>query len=386
MRSPCRIETSVLDYRQRPDVVWTDEPVRFFREGLEGESGSLEYEVPAAKFYLRDGVQVRLARKGGRPVDIESQTATIRRNVGTVQFVDDVFVHQDTRELRCNDLQLFLSEGEEGIERIEAYENVDLVMVSGSVESGSETIPEESSGSDQSREHSRALDEPGTKRLLTKKLEVVLRDDGVTLERMRAMERGKLILESAPGTEGRPVMVRELEGYTLAFDFDDAGQLRELRGRGGVTLTLAPKGGSESEIKRVEARQFEADFDTTTGDLVEARCIKSVQFSQGDVRASADHGVYKSDKEQLVLTETPLLWNQRASLEAETIQIDVITGNVMAFENVRSTSRSGDSKGGPSLFPAGNDDTVHFVADQLDYRQDEDLGRLHGLGEGIPRR
>ncbi len=378
-----RVEPSVLDYRKSPDVVWTNEKVRFFRDGLEGESGSLEYEVPGAKFYLRDGVKVRLSKKEGPPVEIESRSATIRRNAKTIQFIDDVFVQQTTRELRCNDLQLFLTEDEDGIEHIEAYENVDLVMVTTSSEIAGDADVDDSTQPARGVDHSGLLRKPGTKRLLTKKLEVVLREDGETPERMRAMERGKLIVESRPDSEGRPVMVRELEGHLLAFDFDDLGRLTQLRGRGGVTLTLAPKSGPESEKKRVEARQFEADFDAETGDLVEARCIKSVQFSHGDVQASAEYGVYTSEKELLTLTESPLLWNQRASLEAETIQINVVTGHLEASDNVRSTSTGDRSKNQRGLFPAGNDDPVHFVADHLDYRQGEDLAIYTGAARGF---
>jgi LPS export ABC transporter protein LptC/lipopolysaccharide transport protein LptA len=378
-----RVETSVLDYRQNPDLVWTREHVRFFRDGLEGESGSLKYEVPDAKFYLRDDVTVRLTRDEGSPIDITSQSATIRRNAKTIQFIDDVFVQQATRELRCNDLQLFLTENEEGIERIEAYENVDLVMVARPQKPTEDENEADSAQPAPGLDHSGLLQEPGTKRILTKKLEVLLREDGETPERMRAMERGKLILESTPDREGDPVVVRELEGHLLAFDFDDQGRLMQLRGRGGVTLTLAPKNGPAAETKRVEARQFEADFDVESGDLTEARCLKSVQFSQGDVRATADRGVYRSEKELLTLTESPLLWNQRASLEAETIQIDVVTGDLEAFENVRSTSKSDKSSNQRGLFPTGDNAPVHFVADHLDYRQSEDLAIYTGAARGF---
>ncbi len=162
-------------------------------------------------------------------------------------------------------------------------------------------------------------------------------------------------------------MVKELEGYTLAFDFDEAGQLTELRGRGGVTLTMAPK---EVLIGGETGRAGSSRRTSSPKRAISLRrdALKSVQFSHGEVRASAEHGIYGASKEQLTLTETPLLWNQRASLEAETIQIDVITGNLAAFEAFAPPRGPAAPREGRRCSLRGTMTSYHFVADQLDYR------------------
>jgi len=57
-------------------------------------------------------------------------------------------------------------------------------------------------------------------------------------------------------------------------------------------MTIRPKDGPEEETKTVETRRLEADFDTETGELTEARCSRGVEFSQADTHAEAEIGVY----------------------------------------------------------------------------------------------
>jgi LPS export ABC transporter protein LptC/lipopolysaccharide transport protein LptA len=379
--SSARMETSVLDYQRKPDRVWTQEKVRFFRENLEGESGSLFYDVPAAKFFLEDGVTMRLTRDGGSPVDIDSQSAVIRRHAHIIQFVDDVYVRQTNRDLRCNDLQLFLTEDDNGIEHIEAYENVEMTMVTR--KGGGESEPEtETEDEDPESKRQQALHGPGTKRLTSQKLEIMLREDGETLERARALNHGRLTIEPPPDPENGSSSVRQLSGYTLAFEFDEEGRLVVLRGRGGVEMTIGPP----EDQKRVTARQLVAEFEPESGDLVRAQCLKSVEFFQGELRGSAEEGIYETANERLTMKDSPRLWDETTSLEAELIEIDVETGDLTASRSVRSTFRTGGESNATRLFPSDPDDEdepVHFVADHLSYKAAEDRALYKGSARGF---
>jgi lipopolysaccharide export system protein LptA len=174
---------------------------------------------------------------------------------------------------------------------------------------------------------------------------------------------------------------KELSGHRLAFDFDEHGELTMLRGRGGVTLVLTPVGGDDSDRKIVRSRRLEADFDPASGDLVEARCTRTVEFEQGDVRATADEGIFRTVDSKLTLEKSPRLWDPRASLEAQKIVVDIDSGNVEGLEEVRSSSAG--EPGAAGLFPSTEKEPVYFVADHLVYDRSRELAVYTGAARGF---
>jgi LPS export ABC transporter protein LptC len=359
-----RLEGDSLDFRRGPDMVWSTKPVRYFKEGLEGDAGNFRYLTVRGTLLLHEGVSMVLQEEGDQPVRIQSKRAEMRKWRNHAQFVDAVRVRQGRRSLSCNDLQLFFVDGTEEIEHLEAFENVELRMNVPAKEEGAEVQSEGQPAAALSRE-------PGLKRLLTDRLEVFYRPGGKLLERARALEGGRLLMTLPEGaTEGYD---KELEGYTLVFGFDEEGRLTSLLGRGGVTLLLTPVG--EGEPKKVTARQLEADFDAESGELLEARCERSVEFEQGGIRATAEQGTFRPAESKLYLRETPRLWDEKVSLEASEIRIDVDSGDVEGIGNVRSTS-AGEGEAG--LFPATASAPVHFVGEHLDYDRAKDLAIYDG--------
>jgi LPS export ABC transporter protein LptC len=361
-----RLEANTLHFERAPDRAWSSEPVRYFKKGLTGSAGSMRYRLEDGALELEGGVDATFREEGEAPLRVESIRASMRRRRHFVQFVDEVRVRQANRALDCNDLQVYLDEENETIERLEAYERVDLRMDVAE----SETSESSSSASLSS--------EAGTKRLLTEKLEAFFRPGGEDLERVRALEGGRLVMKLPPGA--REGYHKDLEGYTLVFEFDEEGRLDVLRGRGGVTLVLTPV-ASEGEAKKiVNARQLEAFFDPVSGDLREAICEKAVTFEQGDVRATAEKGTFKNLDSKLVLEDEPRLWDRKASLEATIIEIDVASGDVEGTGSVRSTSTD---TAGPRLFPAESHEPVYFVSKRLRYVRATDTAVYTGDARGI---
>ncbi len=361
-----RLEAVTLHFQRSPDRAWSTEPVRYFRKGLTGNAGSMSYTLQDGALELEGGVAATFREDGDAPLRVESERASMRRRRHFVQFVDEVRVRQANRALDCNDLQVYLDEENENVERLEAYEGVDLRM------DVAESETSESSSASLSSE-------AGTKRLLTEKLEAFFRPGGEDLERVRALEGGRLLMKLPEGS--REGYHKDLEGYTLVFEFDEEGRLDVLRGRGGVTLVLTPV-ASEAEAKKiVNARQLEAFFDPISGDLREAICEKAVTFEQGEVRATAEKGTFRNLESLLVLEEQPRLWDQKASLEARVIGIGVVSGDVEGTGNVRSTSR--DSSGSAGLFPSESDDPVHFVSRRLRYERATDTAVYTGEARAI---
>ncbi len=378
-----RIETSVLDWQRRRRRVWTEETVRFWREGLEGTSGGLEYRVQTASYELKKGVTVRFGKQGELPTEVVSQTALFQSQKSFVRFVDDVVVNQGDHWLYCNDLQVFLTEEDNQVEHLEAYENVELILKTSPVTPEAvDDAPSSARASEPASDKTsgkRLVREPGTKHLFTDNLEVLFRKGGKNLERMRALKGGKLVMESPPQPDGQRGRLRELEGNILTFDFDEQGRLAELRGRGrNVILTLKPAEGVEEEDKRVITRRLEAIFDPETGDLTEARCSNGVEFYQGDLRAEAEEGVYMADGELMTLSESPRLWDSDAELVAETIRIELASGNLEAEGRVRTTLSQGVSGGSTPLFPASGNEPVYFVGEHLQYMKETDIATYTG--------
>lgn len=368
-----RVEANSLEFAQYPDRVWSDEPVRYAKQTLSGDAGTMDYIIKRGELDFTGGVRMTIQNEGEAPVRITSRVAHMRRNRHWIQFVDAVRVRQSQRSLRANDLQLFLDDANEEIVRIVAYEKVDLRM----------RVSEEDIDDGEERESNLALTaDPGSKQLLTRRLEMFFRPGGEELERARARGRSTLVMRLPDdATEGYD---KRLEGHLLAFDFDEQGALTRLRGRGGVRLVLTPRDPDDGDEKIVTSRRLDSRFDPETGDLVEARCLRAVEFEHGDVRATAERGVFRPAQSLLALSQSPRLWDPRGNLEAEKIEIDIDSGDVEGFVDVRSTSLN--ESNGTLLFPAAEEEPVYFIADHLVYRPAEDEAVYTGSARGFQGR
>lgn len=377
-----RLEANTLEFARFPDRVWSDEPVRYSKKGLSGSAGAMHYVIKRGELDFEGDVRMTIQEEGDAAVLITSRVAHMRRNQHWVQYIDGVRVRQEQRRLLANDLQLFLDDANQEIVRIEAYEKVDLrmkVSADPSDDSGdaAEETEEDSDGSQFA-----LTSEAGTKRLVTDRLEMYFRPGGEILERVRARDGGRLVMRlPRDATTGYD---KSLEGNVLAFDFDEQGQLTVLRGRGGVRLVLTPRDERGGEKKIVRARELESKFNPKTGELVQTRCLRSVEFEQGDVRATAERGLFRSAQSMLVLTRSPRLWDSRANLEAEKIEINIDSGDVEGFNDVRSTSL--DESGGGSLFPSPENEAVYFVADHLVFRRSDEVAVYSGSARGFQGR
>ena len=365
-----RIETETLDYGPKPKRVWSDSPVRFLRGGLDGEAGSMVYLVVGNAFELEGGVDMAFTPEEGAPVEVKSESARIRRRDKFVRFLDHVRVTQANRRMTSDHLQIHLTEDESGVTRIDADGNVRMVL---DVPPGSET---EEDGTN-------PFEEAGRKRLASKSLEVFFREDGSTIREMLAIGDAKLTMLPVSSAGKDAGLRRELEGATLRFQFDDEGRLVELNGRGGVTVALSPENGPPEEVRRVTARRMTSQFDPETGELRQARCFDSVTFTQGDLNAEAEQGVYNAGSELLTLTRSPRLWDASSELKAEKVELHVVSGGLEASGDVRSrmaVTESGDSIG---FLPGEEEDAVYFVADHLQYDREQDVAVYTGNARGF---
>ncbi len=378
-----RIEAPTLDYRPKPKRVWTDDPIKYFHRGLEGEAGGLVYQVAGNAFELGEGVAMTFTPEdGGLPVYVESAWAKIRRRERVVRFIDEVKVRHGSYRLRSGLLRIHMTEDESGIEQLFAEQDVRMVLdaapepqVTPGTDQDTEVVAEQDAGV-------RPLDQPGRKRLTSQNLEVEFRPDGSTMKRMRATDDAKLTFEPPVSSDRKPGMRRELEGNTLIFQFDGEGRLTILNARGNVALTLEPEGGKPEDARRVTARELESRFDPETGELRMAQCSHQVKFSHGELHAEAEEGLYRSQRELLTLTDSPRLWDASAELVAEELRIQVVTGALEAIGKVRSTMTSVSSNS-LGFLPGDEDDLVYFLAEHLEYDRENDLAIYTGAARGF---
>ena len=363
-----RIEASSLDYGPKPKRVWSDDPIRFFRGGLQGEARRFAYLVVGNAVELDGGVEMTFTPKDGAPVEVRSESARIRRRDKFVRFMENVRVNQADRRLLSDQLQILLTDDESGVTRIDADGKVRMVL---EVPPGQS---EEAGGG--------PLGDSGRKRLSGGRLEVFFGPDGSTIRSMQAIGEAKLIVEPLASREGDG-MRRELLGQTLLFELDEEGRLVGLNGRGGVALTLTPEKGGPEEMRRVTAQRLTSRFDPESGELRSARCSETVTFTHGDLRAEAEQGVYNARNELLTLTESPRLRDSSAELTADQVDIQVVSGALEASGNVRSTMTSARSSEGMGFLPGTDEDAVYFLADHLSYDREKDTAVYTGSARGF---
>ena len=367
-----RLFADTLEFRRFPDQVWSDDPVKYEKTGLLGTADRMRYRIRRGELDLSGEIDMTLQQNSNLPINVTSDSARMKRDSRWVQYVDDVVMTQGVRRLQANDLQLFYAKNDDTLTHGRAYENVDLqIPVLGppmlSTKKKSKSVSSTS-----------LRFEPGLKQILTDRLEIEFQSGGEKLKRLRALDGGKLVMNMPDdATTG---VDKTLSGNLLAFEFDEEGDLSQLRGRGGVELLLNPR-SQEGEGKRVRSRQVESRFDTETGELIEAHCIRSVEFEHADLKARAERGVFRAGDSLLVLTEFPRLWDNQGSINASTIEVNVETGDVEGLGSVRSSSMNDSSTA--RLFPGGEMQAVYFVSEHVAYRKSQNVAVYTGGARGF---
>ena len=113
-----------------------------------------------------------------------------------------------------------------------------------------------------------------------------------------------------------------------------------------------------------------------------AKCQHQVKFSHGQLRAEANEGLYRSQRELLTLTESPRLWDDKTELDAEEMRIEVVTGGLEAIGKVRSTMTPASTES-MGFLPGEEDDLVYFTADHLAYDRGQDVAVYTGTARGV---
>ena len=388
-----RLEAEVLDFSRYPDQFWTEENVSFSRNDLVGQAGSMRYVMTHGDIYLDNGVKMTLHRNDEDPVRVRSASAIIRRKESRIQFVDDVSVRQNKRSLNCNDLQLKIGENDK-IEHIDAFENVEMVLHHAeqrkdipaehqSIQSSTQALTEGSASSLTNTVSTIMGDNQGVKHLVSDQADFAFRAGTDELERVRAT--GKALLTFEPVQRSGERFRRSFAGHRLIFEFDQQGRIASVFGRGGVTLILTPMQAiSNKTEKRVSARRLESRFGNETGELLFAKMFPGAHFEQDDFEGTADMAIVDFQSQKVTLLQEPRLWDSQTSMEANTIVIDMASGDTRGSGDVRTTAiQNGTAH---TIFPGDDgsgEEPVYFVADQLHYTDETKVTTYQGSAKGF---
>jgi LPS export ABC transporter protein LptC/lipopolysaccharide transport protein LptA len=340
------LETDTLQYQGDAGRARTDDPVKFRRGSLSGESTGAEYRSEEEALDLPKDVRLRVERDGFPPTDIEAGRAEIRRRESAVRFFGAVKVTRGAEYLESDELNLEMSADFEKIDRAVAIEGV--VARAGATTLGGGKTPAGGAGS---------------RVLRCRKLDTWFRENGQPRD-ATAVKNVELVL--VPGEEG-PREIRRVQGHHLTFRFDEEGRLEVLEGGPNGFLSSAPVRGTQEVLearRSIKADSFTIRFDPAKGEVATADFKVNVEFAEPGRQAWAQSAVLDEAKATLLLTGGPRVRDEGAGsdLRADAIEIGTRSQTLSARENVRHTvpaQREASSK--PSAAPA------MFLSRYLDY-------------------
>jgi LPS export ABC transporter protein LptC/lipopolysaccharide transport protein LptA len=345
------MESETLEYEGEAGWSHTDDPVKFQRGSLSGESTGAEYRAEKEALDLYKDVRLRLVREGAPPTDIVSGRAEIRRQESAVRFTGGVKVTRGAESLDSDQLNLEMSADFEKADRAVAIE--DVVARAGAATLGGGKVP---AGGE------------GYRVLRCRKLDTWFQENGQPRD-STAVKNAELEIRPAPGA---PPEIRRVRAHALTFRFDEEGRLTTLEGGPEGVLTAEPvpapaatppgrkaKAPPPPTVRRVKSNAFTVGFDAEKGEVAKAVFTGDVEFTEPGRKAWAQAATLDETKGTLLLSGAPRLVEEgrESDLRADAIEIGTRTHELYARENVRHTVpvRSvpgGQPASGPSLFLA----------------------------------
>ncbi len=336
------LESDTLQYLGDLGQARSEDPVRFKRGSLSGESRGAEYRAEEDALDLPADVRLRIEHEGLPPTDVQSGQAAVRRREGAVRFFAGVKVTRGVEYLEADQLNLTMTADFEKIERAVALDGVTARTGATTLEGGKTPA----GGA-------------GARVLRCRKLDAWFRENG---ELRDAIAVKNAELEIHPGPAGTPE-IRRVRAHALTFRFDEEGRLVNLEGGPEAVLTADPlpvrKGRPPAGSRSVKSNSFTVTLDPEKGEVASAIFSGEVEFAEPERKAWAQTAALDETRGTLLLTGAPRLVEEgrESDLRAETIEIGTRSQSLAARENVRHTVplRSGTGglpAGGPSLFLA----------------------------------
>jgi LPS export ABC transporter protein LptC/lipopolysaccharide transport protein LptA len=319
------LESETLQYHGDVGRARTDDPIKFRRGSLSGESTGAEYRAEEEALDLPKDVRLRVEREGVPPTDVEGGRAEVRRLESAVRFSGGVKVTRGSEYLESDTLNLEMSADFEKIDRAVAIEGVTARAGAATLGGGKSPAGGE-----------------GSRVLRCRKLDTWFRENGQPRD-ATAVKNVELVL--VPGEEGARE-VRRVQAHYLAFRFDEEGRLEVLEGGPNGVLSAVPLRGTKEVpegSRTVKAESFTIRFDPAKGEVANADFKMNVELVEPGRKAWAQSAVLDEAKGTVSLTGAPRLRDEGAEsdLRADAIEIGTRSQTLSARENVRHTVPAG---------------------------------------------
>jgi lipopolysaccharide export system protein LptA len=177
------------------------------------------------------------------------------------------------------------------------------------------------------------------KSLAAAEAQFVFRPGGGSLQEIKTVGAGKIIIVPADPKVGRRVMT----AGQLILAFDGRSRLEALTGldHSRVVFEPAPNAPPGTPTPESSSERLEASFDPTLQTLQVVKQVGDFRFREGDRQGSADQGHYTIEDQVLALIGHPKVWDSTTRTGAERIVFDLPNGRAEGLSRVQSTHFEG---------------------------------------------
>ncbi|GAB4411858.1 MAG: hypothetical protein OHK0021_20590 [Bryobacter sp.] len=177
---------------------------------------------------------------------------------------------------------------------------------------------------------------PETRILRSEVVEMWMRPGGEEMDRVETHAPGTLdFVPNRPGQRRR-----HMDAERMKILYGAQNRIQEFRAVQAATRTEPlPTAKRPSHPTLTSSKDFLAKFHPRTGELQQIEQWNDFRYQEGDRRAQAARAVQDNTKETMELTTKARIWDSQSSTDADRILLGTRTGDVDAFDNVRSSRR-----------------------------------------------
>ena len=189
--------------------------------------------------------------------------------------------------------------------------------------------------------------------LTTAAVRFAFRSGGKSLQEAETLDSGTLVLFPESSKAGR----RTVTAGRFLMTFNTASRLKTFRGTGGTQIVFeAPPTASDQSPSVASARQLLAVFDPATEMLQSVDQWGDFRFRNSDLEAAAEKAHDSAQKQLLVLSGHPQVWDRTTRAQADRIVLHVDSGTAEGMGQVQAVHY--DPQKGSSL-------PTNVVADRM---------------------
>lgn len=178
---------------------------------------------------------------------------------------------------------------------------------------------------------------------------------------------------------------RKMTGERFWITYGPANQIEKFRAAKVTTFT---KGKPKLPDAITSSQDLDAKFDPKTGDMTMLEQWTAFRYEEGDRRARAAHARLEQPSDQITLTGGARVWDLTGSTDADLIELDQKSGNMIATGKVSSTRLPDEKKSKPKSSLVDSSSPTQARAEKMSTRDDNQWIRYEGgatLWQGADR-